>query len=97
MNMAGIIGSDAITMFHGEVGLSSIQNVEKEEKKVITSLEDININDIEIVGLEEIKPEPMAQPVEPVPGEDMIRHTLEDEFAAEINTLKSISLAQLKH
>ncbi|WKK65386.1 cell division protein FtsZ [Lutimonas zeaxanthinifaciens] len=68
-----------------------IQNVKKEEKKVFTSLEDININDIEIVGLEEIKPEPKAQPVEPVPGEDTIRHTLEDEFAAEINTLKSIS------
>ena len=68
-----------------------IQNVKKEEKKVFTSLEDIDINDIEIVGLEEIKPEPKAEPVVPVAGEDTIRHTLEDEFAAEINTLKSIS------
>jgi cell division protein FtsZ len=64
-----------------------IQNVQKEEVKEVRTLENFNINDIEIVGLEEIKPEPSATPL----NEDTIRHTLEDEFAAEIKTLKSIS------
>ncbi len=65
-----------------------IQNVKKEEIKEIKTLENFNINDIEIVGLEEIKPEPADFP--PV-NDDTIRHTLEDEFAAEINTLKNMS------
>ena len=43
----------------------------------------IDINDIEIVGLEEIKPEPVI--------DDNLRHNLEEEFAPELNTLKSIS------
>ena len=54
------------------------------------SKENFNINDIEIVGLELIKPEPSAAPL----NEDTIRHTLEDEFATEINTLKSMSDAE---
>ena len=64
-----------------------IQKVQKEEVKEMRTLESFNINDIEIVGLEEIKPEPTVTPL----NEDAIRHTLEDEFAAELNTLKSIS------
>ena len=64
-----------------------IQNVQKEEVKEVKTLENFNINDIEIVGLELIKPEPSEAPLD----EDKIRHTLEDEFASEINTLKSIS------
>ncbi len=64
-----------------------IQNIQKEEVKEVRTLDNFNINDIEIVGLEEIKPEPVATPL----NEDTVRHTLEDEFAAEINTLKSIS------
>ncbi|MGB5323429.1 cell division protein FtsZ [Lutimonas sp.] len=64
-----------------------IQNVQKEEVKEVRTMESFNINDIEIVGLEEIKPEPSTTPL----NEDTIRHTLEDEFAAEIKTLKSIS------
>ena len=64
-----------------------IQNVQKEEVKEVKTLENFNINDIEIVGLEEIKPEPISNPID----EDKIRYTLEDEFAAEINTLKDIS------
>ena len=64
-----------------------IQKVQKEEVKEMKTLENFNINDIEIVGLEEIKPEPTVTPL----NEDAIRHTLEDEFAAELNTLKSIS------
>jgi len=43
----------------------------------------VNINDIEIVGLEEIRPEP--------PVDSHLRHNLEEEFAPELNTLKSIS------
>ena len=43
----------------------------------------VNINDIEIVGLEEIRPEP--------PVDSDLRHNLEEEFAPELNTLKSIS------
>ncbi len=64
-----------------------IQKVQKEEVKEMKTLENFNINDIEIVGLEEIRPEPTVTPL----NEDAIRHTLEDEFAAELNTLKSIS------
>jgi len=64
-----------------------IQNVQKEEVKEVRTLENFNINDIEIVGLEEIVPERNAIPL----NEDKIRHTLEDEFAAEIKSLKSIS------
>ena len=43
----------------------------------------ININDIEIIGLEEIKPEQVV--------DSKLRHNLEEEFAPELNTLKSIS------
>jgi len=67
-----------------------IQHIQKEEVKEIKTLENFNINDIEIVGLELIKPEPSAAPL----NEDTIRHTLEDEFATEINTLKSMSDAE---
>ena len=65
-----------------------IQKVKKEEVKEIKTLENFNINDIEIVGMEVIKPEPAAVP--PV-SDDTIRHTLEDEFSAEIKALKNIS------
>ena len=64
-----------------------IQNIQKEEIEEVRTLENFNINDIEIVGLEEIIPEPKVTPL----NDDTIRHTLEDEFAAEINALKSIS------
>ncbi len=67
-----------------------IQNVKKEEVKEVKTLENFNINDIEIVGLEVIKPEPTPIPTAPL-SEDTIRHSLEDEFAAELNTLKSMS------
>jgi len=60
-----------------------IQNFKEERKIEIKTLEDIDINEIEIVGLEEIKPEPSINKA--------IRHTLEDEFAPEINALKSTS------
>jgi cell division protein FtsZ len=70
-----------------------IQNVQKEEVKEFKTLENFNINDIEIVGLEVIKPEPAAVSVPETPpmNDDTIRHTLEDEFAAEIKTLKNMS------
>ncbi len=59
-----------------------IQNVKpKTEENILTTT--TNINDIEIVGLEEIKPEPSY--------DGKILHTLEEDFAPEINTLKSIS------
>ena len=45
----------------------------------------ININDIEIIGLEEIRPEPVSD------TDGNLRHDLEEEFAPELNTLKSIS------
>ncbi len=70
-----------------------IQNVQNEEVKEFKTLENFNINDIEIVGLEVIKPEPAAVPVSVVPpvNDETIRYTLEDEFAAEIKTLKNMS------
>lgn len=64
-----------------------IQHSQKKEFKEIETLENFNINDIEIVGLEEIKPEPQATPAD----DSKVRYTLEDEFADEINTLKNIS------
>ncbi len=66
-----------------------IQNVQREEVKEIKTLENFNINDIEIVGMEVIKPEPGT--VVPPVGDETIRHSLEDEFAAEIKTLKNMS------
>ncbi len=47
------------------------------------SYKKININDIEIIGLEEIRPEPTF--------DAKMKHNLEEEFAPELNTLKSIS------
>jgi len=61
-----------------------IQNLKQEKEQPIKIVENIDINDIEIIGLEEIKPEPAS-------NSSTIRHTLEDEFASEIKTLKSIS------
>ncbi len=70
-----------------------IQNVQKEEVEEFKTLENFNINDIEIIGLEVIKPEPAAVPVAVVPpmNDETIRYTLEDEFSAEIKTLKNMS------
>ena len=64
-----------------------IQKSIKEEVKEIEIVEKFNINDIEIVGLEEIKPEPET-------NQDTVRHTLEDEFATELKTLRGISEAE---
>jgi len=60
-----------------------IQNFKEEKEPEVRIASDVNINEIEIVGLEEIKPDYV--------NNNAIRHTLEDEFASEINTLKSIS------
>jgi len=65
-----------------------IQNFKEEKKPELKSIGEIDINEIEIIGLEEIKPEYVK--------DSAIRHTLEDEFAPEINTLKSISVNEKK-
>lgn len=64
----------------------------KKEPSPAKTLEKININDIEIVGLEHIKPEPFrrSNPVHNT-DEEVVRHSLEEEFAPEINALKSAS------
>ncbi len=64
-----------------------IQNSIKEEVQEVEAVKKFNINDIEIVGLEEIKPEP-------VENQDTVRHTLEEEFATELKTLRNISEAE---
>lgn len=61
-----------------------IQNAEKKESQHVNVAKTMNINDIEIVGLEEIKPEP-------APNQDTVRYSLEDEFAAELKALRNIS------
>lgn len=61
-----------------------IQNFEEKKAAKTNIVESININEIEIVGLEEIKPEYVV-------GKKMVRHELEDEFTAEIDKLKSLS------
>ncbi len=63
-----------------------IQNAEKKEAQNVNVAKKMNINDIEIVGLEVIKPEPA-----PNQDQDTVRYTLEDEFAAELKTLRNIS------
>ena len=63
-----------------------IQNAEKKEAQNVNVAKKMNINDIEIVGLEVIKPEPL-----PNKEQDTVRYTLEDEFAAELKTLRNIS------
>ena len=60
-----------------------IQNQAQNKQPEIQTLENININDIEIVGLEEIKPEPIIK-------KETIRFALEEEFAPELNTLRSM-------
>jgi cell division protein FtsZ len=64
----------------------------KKEPAPTKTLEKININDIEIVGLEHIKPDPVrtSNPVANT-DEEVVRHSLEEEFAPEINALKSAS------
>jgi len=64
----------------------------KREPSPAETLEKININDIEIVGLEHIKPDPVrrSNPVHNT-DEEVVRHSLEDEFAPEINALKSVA------
>ncbi len=64
----------------------------KKEPSPTKTLEKININDIEIVGLEHIIPEPFrrSNPVHNT-DEEVVRHSLEDEFAPEINALKSVA------
>ncbi len=61
-----------------------IQNTATPKQQETQTLENIDINEIEIIGLEEIKPTYVAQ-------EQKVRHVLEDEFADEINVLKNIS------
>jgi len=60
-----------------------IQNQTQKKESEIQTLENININDIEIIGLEEIKPEPIIK-------KETIRFALEEEFAPELNTLRSM-------
>ena len=64
--------------FTFDMPVSSNKPEPVEEPKVST---EINVNDIEIVGLEVIKPEPVKDP-------ETVRHQLEEEFAPEINALK---------
>ena len=60
-----------------------IQNTNQKKEPEIQTLESIDINEIEIIGLEEIKPEPILK-------KEPIRYTLEEEFAPELNVLRSI-------
>ena len=60
-----------------------IQNESQKKEPEIQTLEDIDINEIEIIGLEEIKPEPVHE-------KDTIRYSLEEEFAPELNALRSM-------
>jgi cell division protein FtsZ len=66
-----------------------IQNLNEKKESNVEAIEHIDINEIEIIGLEEIKPEPA--------DDNTVRYTLEEEFSSEINTLKSISKEEKKH
>jgi cell division protein FtsZ len=58
----------------------------KEDPARVRTMEKINVNDIEIVGLEHIRPEKTVKQ-----DEETVRHSLEEEFAPEINALKSVA------
>jgi len=60
-----------------------IQNMIPQKEVKTKAIEDININEIEIIGLEEIKPEPIQK-------NEPIRYSLEEEFAPELNALRSV-------
>ncbi|MCK5677356.1 MAG: cell division protein FtsZ [Flavobacteriaceae bacterium] len=60
-----------------------IQNSIPKKERNIDTLSNIDINEIEIIGLEEIKPE--------LSEDGKTRYTLEEEFSPELNVLKSIS------
>jgi len=64
-----------------------VQNENQRKEPEIQTLEDININDIEIIGLEEIKPEPVYK-------KETIRYSLEEEFSSELNVLRSIPIEE---
>lgn len=61
-----------------------IHSTKKQKKKDAEIVKPLNLNDIEIVDMEVVKPEPSQVPIE----DETIRHTLEEEFAAEIKALK---------
>ncbi len=65
-----------------------IQNENFQFEEKADTIQDININDIEIIGLEEIIPQ--------ASNDGKIRHILEDEFEKEIKVLKSISKDEKK-
>jgi cell division protein FtsZ len=65
-----------------------IQNESQQYAEKTPTIQDININDIEIIGLEEIKSE--------AHNDGKIRHILEDEFEKEIKVLRSISKDEKK-
>jgi len=60
-----------------------IQNSLSKKESKIATLKNIDINEIEIIGLEEIKPE--------LSEDGKTHYTLEEEFSPELNVLKSIS------
>ena len=60
-----------------------------QESGKVRTMEKVNINDIEIVGLEYIRPEKKQRM-----DEETVRHNLEEEFAPEIKALKSVAKRQ---
>jgi len=69
-----------------------IQNSKKEEVKEAEEVKPVkkfDINDIEVVGLEVIKPEPKLD-------KETVRYTLEEEFATELKTLRDMSEVETK-
>ena len=61
-----------------------IQKSMKEEVEEVKTVKQFDINDIEVVGLEVVKPEPKLD-------QDTVRYTLEEEFATELKTLRDMS------
>lgn len=61
-----------------------IQNLQEEKEPEVKAVKDIDVNDIEIIGLEEIKADHHSA------NDNTVRYTLEDDYSAEINALKSI-------
>lgn len=60
-----------------------VQNTAPKKEFEAQTVESIDINEIEIIGLEEIKPEPVVK-------KETIRYSLEEEFAPEISALRSV-------
>jgi len=72
------------TSFTFDLPIQNSIKEDVEEVEAVKPVKKFDINDIEVVGLEVIKPEPKFD-------KETVRYTLEEEFATELKTLRDMS------